>query len=171
MDISGSERYRRRSTWLESCGERRRKGNGLLEMVSGRRKESKRTKTREKGLVAGTTCTYTGVRRGRTRARRRKRAKWDVEGICRNHQDSIEFAGALVRISNTDRIQGIFLSVSTQPMSVSDPRMMTGQCTGRTRTAVAEWSDWERSYYPFRWLKVFTGVKYASVYVSEREAK
>jgi len=24
---------------------------------------------------------------------------------------------------------------------------------------------------PFRWLKVFTGVEYASVYVSEREAK
>lgn len=57
------------------------------------------------------------------------------------HQDSIESAGALVRISNTDRIQGIFLGVSTQPTSVSDPRMMTRQCTGRTQSAVAEWSD------------------------------
>lgn len=88
MDISGSESTEEKYTWLESSDERRRKGNGLLERWSAGEGKSESTGNREKGLVAaGTTCIYTDVRRRRTRGTRRNRAKWDVRGMYRNHQD------------------------------------------------------------------------------------
>lgn len=111
MDVSRSE-----STEAKYMAGKLRRGKekgkcGLLEMVSGRgKKESERTENREKkAWLAGTTCTYTGVRRGWNREGEGEESKVRCRReYARNHRDSIESAGALVRISNTERIQGIF---------------------------------------------------------------
>lgn len=131
-----------------------RKGNGLLEMVSGRGKGSGREqRTEKKALVAGTTCTYTDVHRG-TRGRWRKRAR-DVEGICRDRRDSIGVRP--VPLFGFQRIEfKASSSACRRTVCVRSQNDDERRRAGRTQSAAAERSDREGTTHPFRWLKVFT---------------
>jgi len=94
----------------ESCGERRRKGNGLLEMVSGRGEE--RTDNREKGCwyyLYIHIRAYVGEEEEGEGGGEKERERSE-KGYAATIRTDRKSAGALVRISNTDRIQGISLN-------------------------------------------------------------
>lgn len=122
---------------------RREKEKGKWSVRDGQRERGRERvrekRTEKKDLVAGTTCIYTG---GYIRTRRKTKREKEKESEVRCRRDMPATTSGFDRVwpvplfgfQIQHRIQGIFLGVSTQPVSVSDPRM-TRQCTGRTQSA------------------------------------
>lgn len=79
-----------------------------IRVRDGQREREKERENREQRKRSGYYL-YIHVSRGRARGSRREQRSEMWEGYAATIRTDRKFVGALVRISNTDRIQGIFL--------------------------------------------------------------